>query len=74
MMFGVPEKHHPKTGEPTAPFGRCWYNIYIYISLGFQIPCEDVFGPQKPTQKTKPEQVFGRLGYVHHNNDKVFEF
>ena len=30
-------------------------------TLGFQTPCEEVFGPQRPTQKTKPQQVSGRL-------------
>ena len=28
------------------------------ITLGFQTPGEEGFGPQKPTQKTKPQKLF----------------
>ena len=31
-------------------------------SLVFQTPCEEVFGPQKHTSQTPPQEAFGRLG------------
>ena len=41
----------------------------LKVSLGFQTPCEDVFGPQKQSKnisktKTHSKEVFGRLGYI----------
>ena len=33
------------------------------IPFPIQTP-RDVFGPQKPTQKTKPDQEFGKLGFI----------
>ena len=44
--------------------GRKWCHSQhrLTFTLGFQTPGEEVFEPQNPTQKTKPEQVFGRLG------------
>ena len=33
-------------------------HVIIQTKTGFQTPCKDVFGPQKPTQKAKPEQVW----------------
>ncbi len=50
-----------------------WSSLFVIVlnywswnklTLGFQTLCEEEFGLQTPTQKTKPEseQVFGRLG------------
>ena len=55
--------------QMTSLLGCTWITtVYTVYSLGFQTPCEEVFEPQKPSQKTKPQQVFGRLGIVLREN------
>ena len=43
--------------DPSWVLQMWWIPIFSYRSWGGK-----VFGPQKPIQKTKPEQVSGRLG------------
>ena len=35
-----------------------------YVTLSIQTPPEKIFGPQKHTSNTKPQEVFGCLGLV----------
>ena len=45
-----------------------WAFLMFAKTLGFQTPCEEVIGPQKPTPNAKPQQVYGRLGKVPNKN------